>query len=163
MLTKVTVRQQQRMVQVGALVVHLLERGQLLDVHHLRVTAEGDQLKVVAEGKRLLMSVCSASAVRFIGTQRPSMTIENDVSTSNATQACVRASVSCTSTSSIVIVTPGLGRPRPARRGCVARDPRDRVRDGARHIPGSVSPNAHSRVAPDRSPAAPACRTSLLP
>ena len=40
------------------------------------------------------ISVCSASAVRFIGTQRPSIAIENDVSTSSATAAWVRASVS---------------------------------------------------------------------
>ena len=38
--------------------------------------------------------MCSASAVRFIGTQRPSIAIENDVSTSSATAAWVRASVS---------------------------------------------------------------------
>ena len=46
------------------------------------------------------MSVCSASAVRFIGTQRPSMIMEYDVSTSRATAAWVRASVSATSMSS---------------------------------------------------------------
>ena len=46
--------------------------------------------------------MCSARAVRFIGTQRPSIAIENDVSTSSATQAWVRASVSVTSTSSML-------------------------------------------------------------
>ena len=56
--------------------------------------------------KRDRISVCSASAVRFIGTQRPSIAIENDVSTSSATAAWVRASVSCTSTSPISSRTP---------------------------------------------------------
>ena len=56
------------------------------------------------------ISVCSASAVRFIGTQRPSIAIENDVSTSSATAACVRASVSLTSTSPTCSRTPSLAR-----------------------------------------------------
>ncbi len=47
----------------------------------------------------MLMSWCSASAVRFIGTHRPSIAIENEVSTNKATAAWVRASVSWTSTS----------------------------------------------------------------
>ena len=55
------------------------------------------------------ISVCSASAVRFIGTQRPSIAIENDVSTSSATAAWVRASVSCTSTSPMSSRTPSRG------------------------------------------------------
>ena len=97
--------------------------------------------------------VCSASAVRFIGTQRPSIAIENEVSTSSATAAWVRASVSCTSTSSIVIRGP-VGS--AARR----RTPLSTVR-GRSH--GSVSPNCHSRVAPERSPAAPAARSSRWP
>ena len=42
------------------------------------------------------MSVCRASAVRFIGTHLPSIAIENEVSTSSATAAWVRASVSTT-------------------------------------------------------------------
>ena len=73
---------------------------------------------------RLETSVCSASAVRFIGTQRPSIAMENDVSTSSATQACVRASVSCTSTSSIRSRTP---------RRAVGSDAAVALRRGAEH------------------------------
>ena len=98
--------------------------------------------------KRVRIRVCRASAVRFIGTHRPSIAIENDVSTSSATAAWVRDSVSCTSTSSI-----SMGRPEgsAARR----RTPLRTVR-GRSH--GSLSPYCHSRVDPDRSPAAPAAR-----
>ena len=74
---------------------------------------------------RDLISVCSASAVRFIGTQRPSIAIENDVSTSSATQAWVRASVSWTSTSSMLDL----------RTGRVARAAYDAVEHGARDVP----------------------------
>ena len=65
------------------------------------------------------ISVCSASAVRFIGTQRPSIAIENDVSTSSATAAWVRASVSLTSTSSTCepYAAPAGRRPRRPRAG----------------------------------------------
>ena len=56
-----------------------------------------------SERNRVLIRWFSASAVRFIGSQRFSITIENDVSTSSATTACVRVSVSEISTSSTVI------------------------------------------------------------
>ena len=103
---------------------------------------------------RLRISVCSASAVRFIGTQRPSIAIENDVSTSSATAAWVRASVSCTSTSS-------MWRRGPAPPSWARRSTPFRIVRGMSH--GSVSPNAHGRVAPERSPAAPALFMSRWP
>lgn len=56
-----------------------------------------------SERNRVHTRWCSASAVRFIGNQRFSITIENEVSTNNATAAWVRVSVSATSTSSTVI------------------------------------------------------------
>ena len=94
---------------------------------------------------RLVTRVCSASAVRFIGTQRPSIAIENEVSTSSATHAWVRASVSWISTSSTWIV----------------RDPRVSAFVMVRLTShGSVSPNTHGRVEPDGSPAAPERRRS---
>ena len=67
-----------------------------------------------SERNRVLTRWLSASAVRFIGSQRFSITIENDVSTSSATAACVRVSVSEISTSSTVIFSgssdaPGAG------------------------------------------------------
>ena len=105
-----------------------------------------------------MISVCSASAVRFIGTQRPSIAIENDVSTSSATAAWVRASVS------VHLDVADL----EADAVPLASPPSATVRSTAlvtvrvtSH--GSVSPNAHSRVAPERSPAAPACRRSRWP
>ena len=89
-----------------------------------------------------MISWCSASAVRFIGTQRPSIAIENDVSTSSATAAWVRASVSVTSTSRTSRRTPWRGSP-----------PSPAVRTTALVMVrvtshGSVSPNAHARLAP---------------
>ena len=108
-LAEVPVGEQQRVVQVGALVPHRVERGELLDVHHLGVPAEADQLRGASPRKRDRISWCSASAVRFIGTQRPSIAIENDVSTSSATAAWVRASVSMTSTSPMSRRTPSRG------------------------------------------------------
>ncbi len=101
--------------------------------------------------------MCSASAVRFIGTHRPSMAIENDVSTSSATQAWVRASVSVTSTSSMWRRTPDRASPPSATTRWTALVT---VRVTSH---GSVSPNSQERVAPDRSPAAPDCRTSRWP
>ena len=56
-----------------------------------------------SERNRVRTKWSSASAVRFIGSQRFSITIENEVSTSSATAAWVRVSVSDTSTSSTVI------------------------------------------------------------
>ena len=103
---------------------------------------------------RLRISVCSARAVRFIGTQRPSIAIENDVSTSRATAACVRDSVSDTSTSPTCSRSPSRADPPSA---TVRRTALVIVRVTSH---GSVSPNCHSRVAPDSSPAAPAWRTS---
>ena len=47
-LAEVAVGEQQRVVQVGALVPHRVERGELLDLHHPRRAAEADQLQVVA-------------------------------------------------------------------------------------------------------------------
>ena len=55
-----------------------------------------------SDRNRVLIRWLSASAVRFIGSQRFSITIENEVSTNNATAACARVSVSDTSTSSTV-------------------------------------------------------------
>ena len=78
---------------------------------------------------RLEISWCSASAVRFIGTQRPSIAIENDVSTSRATAAWVRASVSSTSTSRMSRRTPA------ARVAALGRGADDGVGDGAGHVP----------------------------
>ena len=65
-----------------------------------------------SERNRVLTRWFSASAVRFIGSQRFSITIENDVSTSSATAACVRVSVSEISTSSTVILMRQLGHAR---------------------------------------------------
>ena len=99
---------------------------------------------------RDLIRVCSARAVRFIGTHRPSIAIENDVSTSSATHAWVRASVSVTSTSSMWRRTPPRGSPPSAATRCTAFV----IVRVTSH--GSVSPNSQARVAPERSPAAPA-------
>ena len=95
--------------------------------------------------------------MRFIGTHRPSIAIENDVSTSSATAARVRASVSTTSTSRMSSRMPS----RPA-------VPSSAVRVRALVIvrvtsQASVSPNSQARVAPLGSPAAPAARTSRAP
>ena len=95
--------------------------------------------------------------MRFIGTQRPSIAIENDVSTSSATQAWVRASVSVTSTSPISSRTPARALPPSA---TVRTTALVTVRVTSH---GSVSPKVHSRVAPLRSPAAPAWRRSRWP
>ena len=90
-----------------------------------------------------------ASAVCFIGPQRPSATIENDRSTQRATAADARRSVSTTSKSSTCRAT---GTPTPARRTA-----RVRVRTTSR---GCSSPYSHARDAPVTSPAAPASRRS---
>ena len=101
-----------------------------------------------------MISWCSASAVRFIGTQRLAIAIENDVSTSSATAAWVRASVSLTSMSPISMRTPERGSPpSPAVRTTALVTVRVTFQ-------GSVSPNVHSRLAPESSPAAPAWRRS---
>ena len=105
-----------------------------------------------------MISWCSASAVRFIGTHRLAIAIENDVSTSSATAAWVRASVSLTSMSRTS---------RPHARGW-ASPPSPAVRTTALVIvlvtfQGSVSPKVHSRLAPLSSPAAPAWRRSRCP
>ena len=47
-LAEVPVGEQQGVVEVGALVPLGVEGGELLDVHHLGVPAEGDQLERVA-------------------------------------------------------------------------------------------------------------------
>jgi hypothetical protein len=47
-LAEEPVGQQQAVMEVGALVPPGVERGQLLDLHHACVPAEGDQLQVVA-------------------------------------------------------------------------------------------------------------------
>ena len=76
------------------------------------------------------MSWCSASAVRFIGTQRPSIAIENDMSTSSATAARVRASVSTTSKSR-------MSSRMPSRRGrALVGRAGERVGHGAGDVPG---------------------------
>ena len=101
----------------------------------------------------------SASAVCFIGSQRFSITIENEVSTSSATTAWVRAL--------------GLGH-----LDVVDGDPDQRqLRATSLGVPacrstalvsvrvtfhGSVSPNCQGRVAPVSSPAAPARRNVTL-
>ena len=104
----------------------------------------------------MLTKWLSAKAVRFIGSQRFSITIENDVSTSSATAAWVRVSVSEISTSSTVRRT-GNGRsPVPASRSTALVTVRVTFH-------GSVSPNCHGRVAPVSSPAAPARRVSRSP
>ena len=132
---QVPAREQQRVVQVGALSHTPVEPGELARCPPLRVAAEGDQLqRVAAEPGRI--SWCSASAVRFIGTQRPSCTIEHDVSTHSATAARVRCSVSTTSTSS-TSSSRAAGRCRRCAATALAT-----VR-GTSH--GSVSPNAHGR------------------
>ena len=79
-----------------------------------------------SERNRVLTRWLSANAVRFIGNQRFSMTIENDVSTSRATAAWLRVSVSEISTSSTVIRT-------AERVVATARLPRCRCRRGAEH------------------------------
>ena len=95
--------------------------------------------------------------MRFIGTQRPSMAMENEVSTSSATAACVRASVSRTSMSSGSSRIPAPGSPpSPAVRVIALVTVRGTSHD-------STSPNSHSRLAPDCSPAAPDMRVSLAP
>ena len=83
--------------------------------------------------------MCSASAVRFIGTQRPSIAIENDVSTQQRHAAWVRASVSCTSTSSISSRTLVAARDRSPRALAGSTALRDAC---AVTSQGSVSPNA---------------------
>ena len=83
------------------------------------------------------ISWCSASAVRFIGTQRPSCTIDQEVSTHSATAARVRCSVSMISTSA----TSSRRSSPPARRSWALSRVRGTFQD-------SVSPNAHGRVAP---------------
>ncbi|CFE50581.1 Uncharacterised protein [Mycobacterium tuberculosis] len=102
-----------------------------------------------SERNRVHTRWCSASAVRFIGNQRFSITIENEVSTNNATAAWVRVSVSATSTSSTVI----------RMRSCTAAAWRSTALVSVRATcHGSVSPNCQGRVAPVSSPAAPARR-----
>ena len=90
-----------------------------------------------SERNRVLTRWLSASAVRFIGSQRFSITIENEVSTSSATTAWVRVSVSEISTSSTVTsmrVGPSPSSPVPACRSTALV----RVRVT---FHGSVSPN----------------------
>ena len=48
MLAEMPVGQQQGMVQVGALVPHRIEPDQLLDLHHLGMPTERDELQFVA-------------------------------------------------------------------------------------------------------------------
>ena len=109
-----------------------------------------------SDRNRVLTRWFSASAVRFIGSQRFSITIENEVSTSSATAACVRVSVSEISTSSTVIRIGRSATPVPAWRSTALVSVRVTFH-------GSVSPNAHGRVAPVSSPAAPARRVSRSP
>ena len=90
--------------------------------------------------------------MRFIGTQRPSWTIDQEVSTQSATAARVRCSVSMTSTS---VTSRTLPSP-PARRSCAFSRVRDTFHD-------SVSPNAHGRDDPVGSPAEPARRVRRSP
>ena len=73
----------------------------------------------------------SASAVRFIGSQRFSITIENEVSTNSATAAWVRVSVSETSTSSTVMIADRAGTRAVPR----SRLPQHRIGQGAGDVP----------------------------
>ena len=82
----------------------------------------------------------SASAVCFIGPQRPSATIENDRSTHNATAAEARRSVSATSKSS-TSTRPADRRRRPA-------DAARRSRSVRTTSSGCSSPNSQRRDAP---------------
>ena len=102
-------------------------------------------------GNRVVTSACSASAVAFAAPQVPRRAIEYDRSTSSATVADVRRSVSTTSKSS----TASLTGPGPERRTA--------LRTVRTTSSGCSSPYRHSREAPVGSPAAPASRTSWVP
>lgn len=108
-----------------------------------------------SDRNRVLTRWLSASAVRFIGNQRFSITIEKLVSTSSATADWVRVSVSETSTSSTLIRSGPPSCP-PACRSTALVIVRVTFH-------GSVSPNAHGQVAPVSSPAGPARRVSRSP
>jgi hypothetical protein len=95
-LAEVPVGQEQGVVQVGALVPHRVERGELLDLHHLGMAAEADQLQRVASGSEIWTkrgaapSRCASSAP----SGRPSA-IENDgVDSMRDRRSEVRASLS---------------------------------------------------------------------
>ena len=92
-----------------------------------------------SERNRVRTRWLSASAVRFIGSQRFSITIENEVSTSSATAAWVRVSVSETSTSSTVISN-GRARPSDRRSGLpqhgIGQRAGDVPRLGVAELPG---------------------------
>ncbi len=99
-----------------------------------------------------MTSWCRASAVRFIGSHRPSCTIDHDVSTHNATAARARCSVS-----------PSRRRRRPA-----DRPPREAAQHGVPHRPGArptarCRRTAQGRHRPVGSPAAPAQAVSRSP
>ena len=100
----------------------------------------------------MAISWCRASAVRFIGTQRPSCTIDHEVSTHSATAARERCSVSTISTSETSSVT--VRPPVEAVRSTALRTVRDTSH-------GSVSPNATPPAG--RLPAAPASAVSRSP
>ena len=85
--------QRQRVMQIRALLVHALQAGQLRG-RQVRACRPKAMICNASERKRVLTRWLSASAVRFIGSQRFSITIENDVSTSSATAAWERVSVS---------------------------------------------------------------------
>ena len=88
-----------------------------------------------------------------MGSHRPSATIDHEVSTSRATVARLRCSVSTTSTSSTRM---RRASPVPAERSTALVSVRGTSQ-------GSESPNSHSRLAPVGSPAAPARRVSRCP
>lgn len=140
-------------VQVGALLVDTLQPGQFGGRHGACVPAEGDDLqRVGTESGAHQMIQCQRGA--SIGSQRFSITIENEVSTSSATAAWVRGPG--LGDLDIVDGDPDRSPPAPgspARRSTALTTVRVTFH-------GSLSPNAQGRVAPVSSPAAPARRVS---
>ena len=105
-------------------------------------------------GNRVATRCDSASAVCFIGPQRPSAIIENDRSTQSATAAEARRSVSTTSKSSTSSRTGSVPAAGGRRRTAL---PTVRTTSS-----GCSSPNSQRRDAPVSSPAAPGVAQVVL-
>ncbi len=108
-------------------------------------------ISIASCGYAVVTSACSASAVALAAPQVPRSAIEYDRSTSSATAADVRRSVSTTSKSS----TASFTGPGPARSTA--------LRTVRTTSSGCSSPYSQPREEPVSSPAAPASRTSWVP
>ena len=151
-LAEEPVGEQQPVVEVGALVPARVEAGELLDLHHLGVPAEGDQLEVVA---------AEARADQLVQGQRGALHRHpapvhrhRERRVDEQRDGRLGAGLGLDDLD-VVDLEPHRATRRRSRSTALV------IVRGTSH--GSVSPNSHRRVAPDGSPASPVVRVSRAP